>query len=262
MALALKGWLPDVINRLEPWMSDSDLESGSRWGSELAASLESSDYGIVCVTPENVSAPWLNFEAGAVAKSVSDSRVCPYLIGMEQTDLPAGPLTQFQARVSDDEGTKKLIADLNASLEDEGLSQTRLDRSFGRCWPDLAASLEAAQSDSSDLLTKPRRSTEEVLDEILLAVRGLQQDLNRGPTIRLTEDPETNPNVEMRLRNLLKYYQLQNSCIADMDDFQSVARTYWFPFRKHRDQREILGDEEEGRSTSPSSSDKSEESDG
>lgn len=68
VARALHEWLPTVIQSLEPWMSDQDISSGQRWNSEISNQLAESNYGIICITPENQIAPWLNFEAGAVAK--------------------------------------------------------------------------------------------------------------------------------------------------------------------------------------------------
>ena len=53
-------------------------------------------FGIICVTEVNQENPWLNFEAGALAKTLNQSRVCPYLIGMRPSDLK-GPLSQFQS---------------------------------------------------------------------------------------------------------------------------------------------------------------------
>lgn len=60
--------LPIILQAVEPWMSDEDLASGSHWSSEIAEQLDVSNYGIICVSPERIEAPWLNFEAGAIAK--------------------------------------------------------------------------------------------------------------------------------------------------------------------------------------------------
>jgi hypothetical protein len=49
-------------------MSDNNIDGGARWNDALAKALEETDFGIVCVTCANQAAPWLNFEAGAVAK--------------------------------------------------------------------------------------------------------------------------------------------------------------------------------------------------
>ena len=98
IALSLKGWLPDVLQAVKPWMSDTDIESGQRWQKEISTQLEVCKFGIICVTPENQAKPWLNFEAGALSKTLgSEAYVRPYLYDMEPGDL-VGPLPQFQLR--------------------------------------------------------------------------------------------------------------------------------------------------------------------
>ena len=98
IALSLKQWLPEVLQAVKPWMSDTDIESGQKWQKRILTTLEVCKFGIICVTPENQAKPWLNFEAGALSKTLgSETYVCPYLYDMEPGDL-VGPLTQFQSR--------------------------------------------------------------------------------------------------------------------------------------------------------------------
>ena len=47
--------------------------------------------------PENQSAPWLNFEAGALAKKLESSRVVPLAINLKPSEVQQ-PLGQFQAK--------------------------------------------------------------------------------------------------------------------------------------------------------------------
>jgi len=104
VALALRDWLPKVIQRVKPWMSDRDVDAGVRWFPEISEQLESSNFGIVCLTPENKERPWIMFEAGALAKKLSASLVCPYLFDLDQAQV-AGPPSQFQSVKADEEGT-------------------------------------------------------------------------------------------------------------------------------------------------------------
>src|SRR5271168_4310742 len=104
IAEILRDWLPNVIQAIEPWLSSEDIRKGVRWNVELTTQLKTTDAGVICVTPDNQHAPWLNFEAGALAKAVDRSLVCPYLAGLEPTDL-SGPLVDFQATVANEEDT-------------------------------------------------------------------------------------------------------------------------------------------------------------
>ncbi len=67
IAEALRDWLATLSESVEPYMSARDNEAGVRWNSVISGELERSDFGILCVTPTNLQAPWLLFEAGALS---------------------------------------------------------------------------------------------------------------------------------------------------------------------------------------------------
>ncbi len=78
---ALRAWLPMVLQASKPFMSKRDIDKGSRWHVELAKALEVTKVGIICLVPENQTASWLLFEAGALSKTVDrGTRVCTYLL--------------------------------------------------------------------------------------------------------------------------------------------------------------------------------------
>ncbi len=65
VAEALRDWLPDVLPMAEPWMS-ADVEKGAKWSQSVSGELEKSNFAAVCLTPENLTAPWLLFDAVAL----------------------------------------------------------------------------------------------------------------------------------------------------------------------------------------------------
>ena len=77
LALQLHDWLKAVVQRANPWMSERDIGAGQRWNEQISARLKDTHFGIICLTPENLNAPWLLFEAGAVAKALDLARVVP-----------------------------------------------------------------------------------------------------------------------------------------------------------------------------------------
>ena len=98
-AKLLHGWLKQVINEVEPWVSNEDLTKGADWSGEITDQLNAAEFGIICVTPGNMNRPWLLFEAGALSRQVNNvaSRVAPLLIGFNsKSDVPY-PLGRFQA---------------------------------------------------------------------------------------------------------------------------------------------------------------------
>ena len=167
VASALKRWLPDVIQTLDVWMSAHDIDAGAKWNGELDAILQSSNFGILCLTAENQSAPWILFEAGALSKTPKIARVIPYLVGLNPTDVQF-PLAQFQGVQADKDGTYRLLQSINeaGSL---GISPEKLERAFARWWPDLDK--ELGKVPTPDKKTAHRRTDRDLLEEILGLLR-------------------------------------------------------------------------------------------
>lgn len=170
IAEALRDWLPDVIHGLEFWMSAADIEAGTRWRETIEAQLEKSDFGIICLTPENATSNWIHFEAGAISKLVKESRVCVYLHELRPSDL-SGPLVAFQANQVSKEGTFSIVQSLNAVADTAKLTPDRLARVFDRSWDDLEKVLSQVPEESEETPIQSR-SPEDMLAEILEVVRG------------------------------------------------------------------------------------------
>lgn len=139
VAVALKDWLPLVIQTLEPFVSTEDIEKGDRWSVTLDEQLRQSSYAILCITPENIDAPWLNFEAGVLSKDVS---VSPFLFGIDRSDIKRGPLLQFQSTVFQKDDLWKLIRSINNTNRNQFLDLDRLAVTFDTWWPQLERSLD------------------------------------------------------------------------------------------------------------------------
>lgn len=171
-ATAFRDWIPFVLNAVEPWMSANDIEAGARWGPEIAQELEQSQFGILFVTPTNTTAPWLLFEAGALAKKLTDTYVCPYLLGFQDPNqLGPGPLTQFQAKLANRDDTLELVGTINTALADAGVPPRQAEQAFDKWWPDLEAKLEQLPKEGEPA----RRTTDDILGEILVIARRLDR---------------------------------------------------------------------------------------
>lgn len=169
MAEALRDWLPDVIQTCEPWISSSDIDAGARWDQILSEQLQQTQLGIICLTQENLTAPWILFEAGALSKIINKAHVCPYLLGLESTDI-TGPLSRFQSVKADKVGTKKLLQTINRTLDSQALTEDRFNRSFEMFWPVLESSLSRIPNITQDQ-SQPIRSQADMLTEVLGIVR-------------------------------------------------------------------------------------------
>jgi hypothetical protein len=172
-ALALRKWLPDVIQGVKPWMSESDIEAGARWGRQVEEKLSFSRFGIICLTSSNQTAPWIMFEAGALAKTIEDSFVCPYLLDLEPSEILPGPLTQFQAKRADESGTRDLLKAMNLALKEITLAEEQLQRAFTVWWPSLRQQLANLPRDTAT--RSSQRPLQSMVGEILESVRELRR---------------------------------------------------------------------------------------
>ena len=166
IAEALHWWLPRVIQSLEPWMSDADVDKGTRWSAEISKELEQSNFGIICLTPENLNEPWLLFEAGALSKK-DDAHVCTYLWGLEPAEVQQ-PLGQFQATKCDKSDTKHLIENMNKNLLNP-LKAGQLESTCEVWWPELQKRL--ADLPAAIPSARQPRGVESMVEEVLSTVR-------------------------------------------------------------------------------------------
>lgn len=141
LAKILREWLPLVIQSASPWISTDDITAGSRWSKNVARELDLTSFGILCVTPENLKAPWLLFESGALSKSLEKSHVCPFLMDVECSNLP-GPIAQYQAVNATHDGTLHMLRSLNSTLGNLALSAKHLSLTFEKWWPMLSDKID------------------------------------------------------------------------------------------------------------------------
>ncbi len=185
VAKILREWLPSVIQSIEPYVSSEDIDKGARWSTDIASELADSSYGILCVTKDNLHAPWLTFEAGALSKTMDKSFVSPFLFDIKRSEVN-GPILQFQSTIFQKDDIKKLLVSLNKAGTEGQLSDEKLDKALDVWYPDLEKNL----NELLDKQPKPEEVKSEVqkneplvnsiLEEILDLSR-VNQKLLRNP---------------------------------------------------------------------------------
>jgi len=179
IAEIFKNWLPKVIQAAKPFYSPHDIGKGSRWNYDIAKELDSTSVGLICLTQDNLESPWIMFEAGALSKNVDNSKVCPILFNVEPSQI-IGPLTQFQAttKFSKEEIYKTLIM-LNEELGENKLKSSDLQDQFEMWWPKLKESVENALRNVKLTSTTEKRSSDDILEEILQLTRSININSER-----------------------------------------------------------------------------------
>ncbi len=136
IALLLRGWLPLVVQAIDPFVSSEEIRKGAAWFKKLMNQVNQSDFVFVCLTDENFNAPWLLFEAGAIARMFDEAHVCILLVGdLSEADLEL-PLFNFQStKLKDKEDMRKLLQTINQIHEKRIVSANVLNNTFDRLWP-------------------------------------------------------------------------------------------------------------------------------
>jgi TIR domain-containing protein len=170
LSQALREWIPLVLHYADPWLSEADIAAGERWAQSVAKELEASNFGIICVTRENVGSPWILFEAGSLAKSLQGSKVIPLLLDLEFSEV-GGPLAQFQAKKADKDGIREVVQSINQAAM-QPIAEGRTTQLFEALWPQLEAQLQTIPRQPAK--AKPVRQPHEVLEELVSGVRSLE----------------------------------------------------------------------------------------
>lgn len=90
--------LNKVFNENEKIFYSKRIIEGKMWIQEISDALRISKVGIILVTREDVSKPWLNFEAGALYKGKQENYVIPIFIDISEKSIADHPLRLFQSK--------------------------------------------------------------------------------------------------------------------------------------------------------------------
>lgn len=214
VALIFRDWLPTVIQAIEPFVSSEDIEKGARWNTDIAQELKESSFGLICVTKDNLNSQWLNFEAGALSKSINNTYVAPLLFDVKPSELKGSPISQFQATSFSKDDMKRLIETLN-NATGNSLTPARLDKAFELCYADLEKSikelretstveLDADNGDGSNSHLDPN-----ILEELLETSRNTQRLLGNTDSKLYGNIDQVNKKVDDVIEKIDRNFSLE-----------------------------------------------------
>lgn len=129
IAVSLKNILQNSVFKdtgLECFVSDIDISSGDDWWSKIKAELKKCKLGIVCITKENIRAPWIYFESGAMV--ARDLKLIPLLINCDIKSLNNTPISsKHMVDFYNLEKFKNMIKTINAELQLLTIANSNLD---------------------------------------------------------------------------------------------------------------------------------------
>lgn len=242
VAERLSVWIPTIIQTVDVFYSPDDIAKGENWGNRLSEELEQSNFGIVCLTPENVAAPWIHFEAGALSKA-ANSRVSAIMLGVTPSDVK-GPLARLQNTAFERDDFYRLFKSINSS-SNIPLRQEILSNSFNNSWKMLMDDIDpiiknytsrAPTSEAEKNRREQHSIDSDALQEILRLVRNLDNSRNAPiSTSEFNESPRASRSrsivlscpktcVDSVLLVLRKHFPLMT--VADMESVKSMLVKY------------------------------------
>ncbi|MGG4196120.1 toll/interleukin-1 receptor domain-containing protein [Paenibacillus jamilae] len=217
----LDQWLQCVIQAIDPWMSTKDIDRGALWFSEINNQLKETSVGVIVLTKENKEKPWILFEAGALAKGLTSSRVCIVLVDIEPSDV-RDPLAQFNLTMPDNNGIWRLVCTLNASLQERALKEQILRQVFETYWPQFEMKLAEILEDTPDTLVMEKsRTNDDIFAELIDNTRNISRRMRELENQHSIEKISMKSNS--RNSNFQDYRKLIRIMIANNVDDEVIA---------------------------------------
>lgn len=182
VAEALREWLPNIINAVVPFVSQLDIEKGSVGAEVIGDQLRDSTFGIVCLTRDNQTRQWINYEAGALAKTVGDdkTRVATLLIDIDSPAGVTGPLSAFQATKLRSQSDMKLLVQSIARATNDKRSEHQIGELVDALWDNFVRKVaEAKLAAAGEAGTVPERKPEDMFGELLTLMRQVASDVGQ-----------------------------------------------------------------------------------
>lgn len=207
------------------------MDRGVVWFNTINEALADTNTGIVCLTAENLNSPWILFEAGSLSNGLTDKKVCTFLIDIKPADIEP-PLSQFNHTEPNKTSVLNLVKTINGRLGDKQLEPETLQIVFDTYYPQfetqfkgIIVKTEVAEgnSDKSPVI----RSEQEMLEEVLITVRNLDQRVRRieslSPARNQRALEKRSFTKEEMINNIINKYEPMFARIAkEGDDKYSI----------------------------------------
>jgi len=217
-AKALKEWIEQCIQSVEVFFSPDDIEKGTNWNATLIKELSETNFGIICLTSENVVAPWLHFEAGAISKMLS-SKVAVLATDISISEI-VGPLSTYQATKLEKEDLYKLLQSINSEIE-HPLEIKKLEKCFEVFYNDFENKISVINSQKNIVKKEKKKDiNEEILQlvrEISITINSPQKFISNEIYELLSEKYHEGINPEYINREIISFFKKLVLLISEID---------------------------------------------
>ena len=159
--------LPPILAKSKSdFYLSTGIYKGADWNANLNDGLQAANFGILCVTKENYSAPWMIYEAGFLSHKAGIGKVAPFLLDISPSELQ-GPVTQFQSTVFEKRDLEELVVAVYRS-ETSHIQENDVRSSFNTVYDKLAEGLHEAlamrvEDGAEDMARKTLAGVEQLL---------------------------------------------------------------------------------------------------
>lgn len=202
IAQNLKVWLMDVIQQVEPFFSEEDIEKGSLGVSTIMDQLRKSEISIVILTQENIHSEWLLFETGCIKGQGAPA--CGILFGLRKEELN-GPLQQIQQTHFEKEDFFLLMETINKHCKSP-MNREQLKRIFDIYWTNLENQIKPILDNYTPDTTEEQRSTHQSNEK---------HDSKNSPLIKVLYNA-------CKLRGTFYPTELCEACKMDIDYMEPI----------------------------------------
>lgn len=239
-AIGLKAVLEKTIFpeiEIECFVSNIDIASGTDWWIAIAKELKTCSLGIVCVTNENLHAPWIYYEAGGMASR--ETRTIPLLIGCKIDSLSESPLGGKQAiNFEKSEDFIKMITEINEHFNlplPSPIAKDMAIKGYDILNKDLASTISALKKIKSNL-----QSYSEKDHDAGTIIRNAQNDIFVSTAVGNKFLAKYSDDIEERLKAGVKvqYMMLGLDRFHEMESYLHGSDSK--PEQIHYDALEIL----------------------
>jgi hypothetical protein len=216
---ALNSAMERLFDTVETFYSP-EIPAGEQWLNMIEEELSNTDFGIICITKGNQKQQWLNYEAGALSRQVSDrrKRLGVILLDFDDKNDVDGPFKNFQMKMATVEDFKSLMKSLNelGPKVKEDVLNDRIDRE----WPKLEEELTKLKM-SPAKAPVPDRGIHEKVDELLRLVR----DFDKANTPPLITPFAVPADARLRGRAFVSKLYLMTKGRDIRFDFRAINET-------------------------------------
>jgi len=199
IAEEIKLFLEESLHAVIPFFSP-DIQKGAGWLDEINKAIDNSVAGIICLTKENYTKPWVLFESGALSRV---GLVCPIVFDMKKEEIKS-PLNIFQASEFNKKEFKKLFEDLCEKCS-SGLTQKVIDRYF-----EDNSNFEKLEVRINNIIKNYSFSSTNSPDETQLLLQSINEKINK-----LSEN--TSVDIEIEYNYLKSQIASFNKLILKLD---------------------------------------------